>query len=245
MQDFTLENYIPQLSIDCVIFGFSNKKLFVLLPQLESEHQIWALPGGFIKQDENIEEAAQRILKERTNLEAIYLEQFAVFGHKNRINNLFLERENQEKIHYLDTLTLTPSQQEWLSKRFVSIGYFALVDMHKVNPQKGMLDESIHWVALPEIPQLIIDHNQMIDLALKRLRERIDDNLLAFNLLPPRFTMKELQELYETVFDKPFARNNFQKKILDLDVLERLEKKYTGAANKAPYLYRFKRKFFE
>ena len=190
MQDFTLENYIPQLSIDCVIFGFSNKKLFVLLPQLESEHQIWALPGGFIKQDENIEEAAQRILKERTNLEAIYLEQFAVFGHKNRINNLFLERENQEKIHYLDTLTLTPSQQEWLSKRFVSIGYFALVDMHKVNPQKGMLDESIHWVALPEIPQLIIDHNQMIDLALKRLRERIDDNLLASRVIPALTTIR-------------------------------------------------------
>lgn len=241
MQDFALENYIPQLSIDCVIFGFSNKKLFVLLPQIESEHQIWALPGGFIKQDECIEEAARRILKERTHLEAIYLEQFAVFGHQNRKNTLFNEQETQDKEQYLQSLSFSSSQREWLSKRFVSIGYFALVDMHKVNPQKGILDESIHWVALPEIPQLIIDHNQIIDSALKRLRERIDDNLLAFNLLPPIFTMKELQELYEAVFDKPFARNNFQKKILDLDVLERLEKKYTGAANKAPYLYRFKR----
>lgn len=240
MQDFITENYVPQLSIDCVIFGFSNKKLCVLLPQIESKNEIWSLPGGFIRQDESIEEAAQRILKERTNLEAIYLEQFDVFGHKNRINTLFTNQETQKKEQYLDSLSFTPSQREWLSKRFVSIGYFALVDMHKVNPQKGMLDESIHWITLADIPNLIIDHNQIIDLALKRLRERIDDKLLAFNLLPPTFTMKELQELYETVFDRPFSRNNFQKKMLDLDVLERLEKKYTGAANKAPYLYRFK-----
>lgn len=240
MQDFIIENYVPQLSIDCVIFGFSNKKLCVLLPQIESKNEIWSLPGGFIRQDESIEEAAQRILKERTNLEAIYLEQFDVFGHKNRINTLFTNQETQKKEQYLDSLSFTPSQREWLSKRFVSIGYFALVDMHKVNPQKGMLDESIHWITLADIPNLIIDHNQIIDLALKRLRERIDDKLLAFNLLPPTFTMKELQELYETVFDRPFSRNNFQKKMLDLDVLERLEKKYTGAANKAPYLYRFK-----
>lgn len=241
MQDFQIENHIPQLSIDCVIFGFANKKLHVLIPQIEIKNKIWSLPGGFVRHEESIDEAAQRILKERTHLESIYLEQFDVFGHKNRKNTLFTDIDSFEKKNLMDTLALSPTQIEWLSKRFVSIGYFALVDMHKVNPQKGLLDESIQWIALPDVPKLIIDHNQIIELALKRLRERIDDKLLAFNLLPPTFTMKELQELYETVFDKPFSRNNFQKKMLDLAVLERLEKKFTGAANKAPYLYRFKK----
>ena len=85
------------------------------------------------------------------------------------------------------------------------------------------------------------DHNQILDYALEALRQNFDQKFIGFNLLPETFTMKELQELYEAVYDRPFATNNFQKKILDLNVLERLQKKYTGAANKAPYLYRFKK----
>lgn len=86
---------------------------------------------------------------------------------------------------------------------------------------------------------MIIDHNEMVVYALETLRQNLDSKLIGFNLLPETFTMKEVQELYGAVYDKPFARNNFQKKILDMNVLERLEKKFTGAANKAPYLYRF------
>jgi hypothetical protein len=88
---------------------------------------------------------------------------------------------------------------------------------------------------------MIMDHNYIVKEALETLRLNLDQKLIAFNLLPETFTMKEVQELYEAIFDKPFARNNFQKKILDLNVLERLEKKFTGAANKAPYLYRFQK----
>ena len=85
------------------------------------------------------------------------------------------------------------------------------------------------------------DHNEILTFALEALRQNLDQKLIGFNLLPETFTMREVQELYEAVYDRPFATNNFQKKILDLQVLERLQKKYTGAANKAPYLYRFKR----
>lgn len=86
-----------------------------------------------------------------------------------------------------------------------------------------------------------MDHNEMVDAALETLRQNLDQKLIGFNLLPETFTMREVQELYEAVYDKPFARNNFQKKMLDLNVLERLEKKFTGAQNKAPYLYRFQK----
>ena len=108
-------------------------------------------------------------------------------------------------------------------------------------PQKNTLDQSIEWYNLNELPNMIIDHNEIVAKALQTLRSDLDEKLNAFNLLPDTFTMKEVQELYETICDKPFVRTNFQKKILDLNVLERLEKKFTGAANKAPYLYQYKR----
>ena len=127
----------------------------------------------------------------------------------------------------------------WLTRRFISIGYYALVDINKVDPRKSEIDEAIEWQDCRQLPALIIDHNEIVSCALDTLRSNLDQKLIGFNLLPETFTMKEVQELYEAIYDKPFARNNFQKKMLDLNVLERLEKKFTGAANKAPFLYRF------
>ncbi len=236
MKFFDEQNFIHQLSIDCVIFGYQNKTLKVLVPKLDLKENFWALPGGFIKQDEGIDKAAGRILEERTGLKDIYLEQFRVFGQPERMNNMVFDEDYLIEKGILDLEGIN-----WLNKRFVSIGYYALVDIDKVNPQKTAFDESIDWHSIENLPQLIIDHNEIVVFALQTLRQTLDQKLLGFNLLPDTFTMKELQELYEAIYDKPFARNNFQKKILDLNVLERLEKKFTGAANKAPYLYRFQK----
>jgi 8-oxo-dGTP diphosphatase len=227
------DNLIQQLSIDCVIFGYEDKRLKVLIPKFKCNFPMYSLPGGFIFQDESIDNAAKRILKERTEIKDIYLEQFCVFGKENRVNEMVLTKSNE--------LKLSKEHFEWLNKRFVSIGYYALVDIKKVTPKISELDENIQWYNVKEVPKLIIDHNEIISKAQETLRQNIDNKLIAFNLLPESFTMREVQELYEAIYDKPFARNNFQKKMLDLDVLERLEKKFTGAANKAPYLYRFKR----
>jgi hypothetical protein len=129
---------------------------------------------------------------------------------------------------------------KWLTNRFVCIGYYALVDINKVNPQNGEFDEYLEWRSINKIPRMIYDHNEILLQALEALRANIDRKLIGFNLLPETFTMREVQQLYEAVYSRPFAINNFQKKILDLDVLERLDKKFTGAQHKAPYLYRFK-----
>ena len=134
------------------------------------------------------------------------------------------------------------AQYNWFTRRFISIGYYALVDITKVTPQKIEIDESIHWYDIQELPELIMDHREMVEKALHTLRRDLDEKLNAFNLLPDTFTMKEVQRLYESIYDRPFVRSNFQKKILGLEVLERLGKQFTGAANKAPYLYRFKKK---
>ena len=234
------QNYIQQVSIDCVIFGYQDKQLKVLVPKLNFRGDFWGLPSGFILQNEGIDQAARRILEDRTGIKDIYLEQFRVFGNTERTSTRFLERMiklNQEK---LGEEKFNRKEFEWITRRFISIGYYALVDINKVVPKKIEIDESIEWYNIKDLPTMIMDHNEIVRKALETLRLNLDQKLIVFNLLPETFTMREVQELYEVIFDKPFARNNFQKKILDLNVLERLEKKFTGAANKAPYLYRFR-----
>jgi ADP-ribose pyrophosphatase YjhB (NUDIX family) len=241
MKFFNEQSFIRQLSIDCVIFGYQDTELKVLVPKIGVSENLWALPGGFIMQSESIDEAALRILEERTGLKDIYLEQFRVFGHTHRTNHEVFEGLSALKDDFIRHNLFDEASLQWLTQRFVSIGYYALVDINKVNPQKGSFDESIGWYNTKELPKMIMDHNEMVGYALETLRQNLDQKLIGFNLLPETFTMREVQELYEAVYDKPFARNNFQKKMLDLDVLERLEKKFTGAQNKAPYLYRFRK----
>jgi 8-oxo-dGTP diphosphatase len=240
MNSISEQNYINQLSIDCVIFGYQDMQLKVLVPKLDFVGDFFALPAGFVYQDEDIDVAADRILQERTGISGIYLEQFRVFGKAGRSNIDILSKLielNPEKLKDIQG----EKDFDWVTKRFISIGYYALVDINKVIPQRNSLDQSINWYNINELPQMIIDHNVIVAEALTTLRIHMDEKLSAFNLLPDTFTMKEIQQLYETIFDKTFVRTNFQKKILELNVLDRLEKKFTGAANKAPYLYRVKR----
>ena len=237
------KNYIEQVSVECVILGYQDRKLRVLVPKLSFKGDFWGLPGGFVYQDEDTDDAARRILLARTGIKDVYLEQFQVMGKANRNSRAFLDRMIEQNSELFEN-PLAEGQRsrmdyDWFTRRFISIGYYALVDMNQVRPQKTDLDSSIEWYAVDELPQMIMDHNQIVANAISTLRLTVDQKLNAFNLLPETFTMQEIQELYEAIFDKRFAQNNFPKRILRLNVLDRLEKKYTGAANKAPYLYRF------
>ncbi|MDF5691554.1 NUDIX hydrolase [Aquirufa aurantiipilula] len=230
------QDYIAQLSIDCVIFGYQNGLLKVLVPKLNFQGDFWGLPSGFIYQHEDVDQAAQRILEDRTQIKDIYLEQFHVFGNAHRNNAEFMSSLLAQN----PQLQGSQEEYDWFVRRFVSIGYYALVDIKKVKPQTTYIDEKIEWVDINQLPNLILDGKAIISKALLALRANFDDHLVGYNLLPETFTMKELQNLYETIFDKPYRRNNFQKMMLDLNILKRLEKQFTGAANKAPYLYKFK-----
>lgn len=241
MNNPSKQNYIHQVSIDCVIFGYQERQLKVLIPKLHFNGNFWALPSGFVYQDEDIDQAAERILRERTGIRDIYPEQFRVFGKASRTNKAFLDELIALNFDRLSIKNETQLEYDWFTKRFISIGYYALVDINKVVPQKTDLDESIEWYSIHDLPLMILDHSAIIAEALKTLQSHLDEKLNAFNLLPDTFTMKEVQEVYEAICEKTFVRTNFQKMILDLNVLERLEKKFTGAANKAPYLYTFKK----
>ena len=224
-------DYLSHLSVDCVIFGFHGHKLKVVLPTLKGV-RLCMLPGGYVLRQEGLHEAAQRILLERTGLTNIYLEQFSVFGAP--------ERSNLGKLQdFFPNNNIVLTDQHWIMQRFISIGYYALVDFSQVVTKASVFDESCDWYDVQQLPDLAFDHADIIQKALETLRLMLDHKLLIFNLLPGSFTMKDLQALYETILDKPLRRDNFQRKMLGMGILQRVEKKFTGAANKAPYLYRF------
>lgn len=223
--------FIPHLSVDCVIFGFHGEQLKVLFPKVKNL-DLWSLPGGYVMKDEDIEAAAQRILEERTGVTDIYLEQFYIFGKANRSTG-----ETLKKVLLANNFEI--DEKSWVFERFVSVGYYALVDFSKVNTKIGIYDEACEWHDIHQLPDLAFDHAEITLKALETLRFMLDDKLIGLNLLPDTFTMKELQILYETILDKPLRRDNFQRKILSMGILERVEKKFTGAAHKAPYLYKF------
>lgn len=240
MESLNHQNYMNEVGIDCVIFGYEKRQLKVLISKLNFTGDFYALPSGFIFREEDVEVAAKRILFERTGLEDVYLEEFNVFGKADRKRKEFLDRLIQ--LNYADSETdmLNSPNYKWFTNRFISIGYYALVNIKEVSPRITKIDASMDWYDIRQIPELIMDYNEVLEKAHKRLKADIDVKFNAFNLLPEKFTMKEVQGIYETIFEKKFVRTNFQRKILNMDVLERLEKKYTGAKNKAPYLYRIK-----
>ncbi|MBK0378776.1 NUDIX hydrolase [Mucilaginibacter segetis] len=228
---FSGAGYIPNLAIDVVIFGFHDKQLKVLLMKY-NRTEFYALPGGFIKNNENLDTAAMRVALERTGLTDVFLEQFYVFGDINRYDPTPFAA-------IMEANDTKPDKDHFLLQRFISIGYFALVDFTKVTPTPDKLFDSCNWYELNAMPALIQDHTSIINKALETLRAKLDDKLIGFNLLEENFTMGELQNLYETILDKKLLRPAFQRKILALGILERIAKKYSGAAHKAPYLYRF------
>ncbi|WP_183559218.1 NUDIX hydrolase [Mucilaginibacter sp. SP1R1] len=227
----TGEGFLPGLAIDTVIFGFHDNQLKVLLLTYKNTG-LFALPGGFIHQNEDVNEAARRVLFSRTALTDIFLEQFYVFGNKNRHDVAPLKT-------IMAARNFIPLNDHWLLKRFVSVGYYALVDFTKVIPTPDSISDSCDWFSLDALPTLMQDHQEIVNKALQTLQANLDHKLIGFNLLSETFTMGDLQSLYETILNKKLIRAAFQRKMLSLCILERIAKKWTGGAHKAPYLYRF------
>lgn len=225
------EGFIPHLAVDAVIFGFHDKQLKVLLMQYSKTH-LQALPGGFVYHNEDLNTAARRVASERTGLTNVFLEQFYVFGDVAR-------HDPTPFMNFMIADGQQPDPQHWLLQRFISVGYFALVDFTQVTPTPDKIFDGCAWYDLNELPPLIQDHTAIVKKALSSLQNMLDDKLIGFNLLPEEFTMGDLQGLYETILGKQLLRPAFQRKMLSLGILDRVAKKYSGGAHKAPYLYRF------
>jgi 8-oxo-dGTP diphosphatase len=238
-KDYTVKEFVDngpqyflrQVSVDCVIFGFHENQLKVLLLKWKDIQQ-WCLPGGFIYKDEHVDESARRILHERTGLDDIFLKQFYTFGDP--------EREKNKRDSPIGNF-----KNSWLAERFVTIGYYALVEFSKVKPTPDALSEECQWCDVDKLPKLMLDHSNIVEKALESLRLNLNEYPVGHNLLPAKFTMPELQQLYETILDKKLDRRNFQKKMLSLGILSRLNERKFGGAHKAPYLYRFDQKKYQ
>ncbi len=224
--------YFQGLSVDCVIFGFHNFQLKVLVLKKNNLTQR-ALPGGFIYKNENVDDAATRILQERTGLDHIFLQQFRVFGDPRR---------SKKPSHILGIMKaegIKVDKKNWLLQRFVTVGYYALVEYSHVTPICNHLSETFEWCDIHTLPPLIIDHREIFQKALETLRIQLNYQPVGYNLLPEKFTMPELQKLYETILDKKLDRRNFQRKMLGFGILNKLKEQRKGVAHKAPFLYTF------
>jgi hypothetical protein len=224
--------YQPGISVDCVVFGFHDRMLKVLLSKFNF-FQKWMLPVGFIMKDEDVDTAAYRILKKRTNLDNIYLCQFHVFGSTMR-PNLKEHTDIMTKMGLKDN-------NHWVAQRFVSIGYYALVEYSQVHICPNA-NEEVRWFNINEIPSLYSDHNSIIEKALSTIRTQIRVLPVGYKLLPQKFTLSELRIIYETILGRELDRRNFQRKILAAGFLVKLDEMYMKTGQKPTALFSFDNK---
>lgn len=227
-----VKKYLSHIAYDSVIFGFSGNKLKILIMKYHNTG-FFALPGGFVRMDEDLNTAVRRGLKERTGLDNIYLEQFYTFGNVARYQPDVMKTILAANGHDVP-------ENHWMLDRFISIAYYALINYDKVVPTPDALSDSCDWYALDKLPPLMQDHQEIVEKALQTLRDNLERKLVGVNLLPPLFTMNELQKVYEAILGEKLRRTTFQRKMLSLNFLQRHDKQYSGKAHKAPFLYSFK-----
>lgn len=203
----------PAVTVDTVVFKYQNDTLSVLFVKRGSPpfKGFWALPGGFVEMDESLENAAKRELCEETGVKVTYLDQLYAFGDVGR-----------------DT-----------RQRVISITYFALVRSNSCPIQAGSDAADAAWFPIHHMPPLAFDHAQMVQMAIKRLRESLMQKRIGFELLPHEFTLGQLQKLYETILDQSLDKRNFRKKVIASGALVALPKKLRSVPHRSPTLYSF------
>lgn len=206
------------LAVDCIIFGFDGNRLKALLVKRNFEPGFgkWSLMGGFVKRHESVKDAATRVLNQLTGLTDIYMEELGCFGDVNR----------------------DPGG------RVVSIAFFALIKINDYSPSL-MKEHHSKWFELDHLPALVFDHGEMILQAKEKLRDKVADHPAGFTLLPRKFTLQQLQGLYEAIYEKQLDKRNFTRRILELGILKKLDEKEKTSSRKGAYLFVFEKNKYE
>lgn len=230
------KRYLPHISIDCVIFGYHDQQLKILLIRYHDQEN-WSLPGGYVERQEALTAAAHRIMSEKTKLSNLFLRQFYIFGDSpTRLNRIEIQN-NHNKVYAKAQVAI--SEEHWLAKRTLSIGYYALVDYQEVTVTPEFLVQDYCWVDVKEVPLLQYDHNEIFDKALVTLRSQLYQQSIGQNLLPEKFTLPEIHSLYEAILGREFDRRNFRKKMLALGLITQLEERRKIGPHRSPFLYAF------
>ncbi|MFC0875226.1 NUDIX domain-containing protein [Saccharicrinis sp. FJH2] len=228
---------LSHISVDCVILGFDGTKLHVLLserdilPQEDTKIRSgkYKLPGDMIGNNESPQDTAFRVLNNYTGRDRLFLKQFEVFGTPGRIKS--------------------PNDLLWLQQtsgididRVITLAYLALVKIDQSEPKD--VSENLHWVPVDQLPHLIFDHDAIVKRAFEEIQRELRTEPVGFELLPKKFTIRQLQLLYEIVFERELDSRNFRKKIRNLKYIVPLEEKETGVSHKPAQLFRFDPKLF-
>ena len=212
---FSYEFPRAALTVDCVVFGLDESDLKVMLIQRDISpfEGKWALPGGFVRIEETVEEAARRELQEETGLEKVFLEQLYTFGD--------VDRDPRERV--------------------ITVAWYALVRLSDHRVKAATDARAAAWFGMDDLPQLAFDHDRILELAYQRLQNKVRYQPIGFKLLPQKFTLTQLQQLYEIILDRSLDKRNFRKKILSMNVLQELDEVETDVTHRAARLYRFNR----
>ena len=218
--DFYSEHPRILVAVDAIIFGFNENeydlKLLLLKRNFEPEQGKWSLMGGFVAPDESLDDAAKRIVFQLTGLDNVYMEQLFAFGN--------IDRD--------------------AGGRIISVAYFSLI---KINEHDSALvkKHGASWISVTDLPELIFDHEEMVKKALRKLRIRARTQPIGFELLPKKFTIPQLQRLYESIYQVPFDKRNFRRKLLAMGLLEKQNEKEKETSKKGAFYYQFNKKKYE
>ena len=212
MTNYYIKNTKFYVSVDCIIFGFDKGELKLLLLKRNFEPSLgeWSLMGGFVRDNESVDDAAKRVLEELTGLRNVYMEQVGTFGDVHR----------------------DPGE------RVISVAYYALINVNDYN--KNLVKKhNAYWICTDAIPELIFDHPKMVQMALNQMRKKASASPIGFNLLPTLFTLPQLQSLYEAIYGEAIDKRNFRKRIAEMNFIERTDIKDKSSNTRHPYLWKF------
>lgn len=212
MTNYYSKNPKFYISVDCIIFGFSGGELSLLLLKrnFEPARGEWSLMGGFVQENESVDDAAKRVLTELTGLDEVYMEQVGAFGSVHR----------------------DPGG------RVVSIAYYALVNINEYD-RELVRQHNAFWININELPPLIFDHSAMVEKARALMQQKASTKPIGFNLLPSLFTLSQLQSLYEAIYGEPLDKRNFRKRVAEMNYIEKTDKIDKTGSKRGAALYQF------
>jgi len=231
--------YLRNVSVDNVIFGYHEKELKVLLQQPFADEK-WTVTGGYIQKTESIEDAAKRIAYGRTGLKDLFLQQFRSFGNPQRtIDNAFTSKQ-------LSALTgFDIPADAWIFDYFVSVAFYTLTEFSKVEVKKADAEADCAWWPVTDLPPMMFDHELIIKEALKAMRLHIAHYPIGYELLEEKFTLPEIHSLYETILGKTLDDRNFAKKLMATGIIVKLDETKKIGAHRSPFLYKFNKEKYE
>ena len=236
LREFVLNgylHYVPHVSIDCAILGYHDQQLKLLLIR----HKFmdgWCLPGGYIKRTETLVQAAARIVRERTGIDNLFLQQFKTFGDPDRAQISKFDPEAWAKL-----IGIPVGKGNWLLDQTISVGFYAITDFSKTVLHADLFGSDCAWFDIEKLPGLEFDHDEMVREALHTMRIQLYHYPIGYNLLPKKFTLTEIRALYETLLGKKLDVSNFPKKLIALGLLNKLAEKRSIGAHRSPHLYSF------